>query len=147
MKLFHFVDGKPVEVDAEELTRQWRDADRAAGPNETSRDWHPCPRGHACRAVPDAWRERYDWWVCPECRVYWSEPSPPRPAGGLTPFEWSIIRHHSCNSFEQHNYCLPDIWLNQMRVEDDQVGCEELGWFHLALMFDPLTKPRPDPAG
>jgi hypothetical protein len=137
-------DGKLEEVDVEQLTLEMREADHAVGPKEGSRDWRPCKCGAGMRArslyerdgVPSS-----EGWDCPACGTLHLFPIEHRAHNGLTRFEWSRVRHLGCNAFG-HGHCLPDVWLDGLRVEGDRVGSDVLGWFDLGLIR-PVANPPP----
>jgi hypothetical protein len=136
--------GKLEEVDAEQLTREMREADHAAGPKEGSRDWQPCQCGAGMRArslyeldgVPTT-----EGWDCPMCGTLYLFPIEARPPGGLSRFEWSRARHLQCGIFG-HVHCLPDVWLDGLRVEGNRIVSDVLGWFDLGLI-SPVANPLP----
>ena len=134
-------DGELEEVDGEQITRELREAERAAGPSPTSRDWYRCPFCYgrdggiaiACRAVITI-GAAFDWWSCPTCRSLFSHPRDLTLTAGLTRWEWSLVRHAGCSQAFGHTVCLPDVWMNAMEVTPDGYALEgplgrlELGW-------------------
>ena len=115
-------DGGYEKVDAEQITRELREADAAAGPKEGSRDWRRCPK---CRKGLRAYDRTpaprdHEFWECPHC---WSLVSFPRQVpdvGELSAWEWSRVRHLGCGAFG-HRACIPDVWLNAIRLEGDRL--------------------------
>jgi hypothetical protein len=141
MKFLTFdAEGNQREVDGAELEREWREADRRAGPSPTSRDWFPCGNCKirlgedvGCEAISAA--PAADAWRCNRCHTYYSTPREMTLVDGLTRWQWSIVRHLSCGAFGGHQYCVPDIWLNTLVLSDDgralespQLGRLELRW-------------------
>jgi hypothetical protein len=133
-------DGKQREVDGEQLEREWREADRLAGPKPTSRDWFPCSSCReklgedvGCEAIHGHYLA--DTWRCNRCRTYYTTRAETKLVAGLTRWQWSIVRHLSCGAFGHHANCLPDFWLDTLVVSADgsvlespQLGRIELRW-------------------
>ena len=124
--------GQSEEVDGEQLNREWREAERAAGPKEGSRDWKPCPKCKTTglRAWGGATPPSREFWECPTCHMSISFVREIPLEGELTPFEWSLVRHMGCGAWG-HRACLPDVWLDEIRLEGARlVSC--LGELELA---------------